>query len=255
MLGRIPGLNRLLKFSDRGMTEDQWDDVSVEDAEAAEFRLGLPDEVKSVLKDRYRLNRLGPEKLDAGDIGRLAVLDDFYGDYLKLTQRIKGAQEQKDDAGEKTARTELQRLAGNAQHDSRPVDDDASGRMRRMASEKIAGSRLDPERQDDVFRHTGIEPPATIELDRELRALRTKKRAYDQAVRDTKEPAKRPAAMQAARANRLSTSEEFRRQRLEDMHLRIRAIEKKMEAGTIDRDEGEQQIKRLVGLVKKKPAA
>jgi hypothetical protein len=75
----IPGLSGLLKVSDRGATEQQWESVEEEDREAAKLRLSMPQNVRDMLKERYRLNRLGAERLDEQDRSRLSILNSWYG--------------------------------------------------------------------------------------------------------------------------------------------------------------------------------
>lgn len=96
VVGSVPGLSRFLKTSDRGIREKEELDHTVEDAEAARFRLSLPDEVRNLVRERYRLE-LEKENISDDDRERRAELSHWYGSaYLRLTKEIKAAEHDKD---------------------------------------------------------------------------------------------------------------------------------------------------------------
>lgn len=92
IVGSVPGLDRIIKTSNRGMYEDAWNDVDLKDAEAARLRLKLDDVTRNLVKERYRLNRMGEDRLSEGDARRRAIVNTFYKDYLDLTLTIKEAE-------------------------------------------------------------------------------------------------------------------------------------------------------------------
>jgi len=89
----FPGMSRFIRESDRGLDQERWSREEVEEMESARFRMGLPDGVRDILQARNRLVRFsgGREKseLSREEIRTKAIYDDFYGDYLSLTDAIK----------------------------------------------------------------------------------------------------------------------------------------------------------------------
>ncbi|HWE97601.1 MAG TPA: hypothetical protein VG269_26835 [Tepidisphaeraceae bacterium] len=107
VVGSVPGLSRFLKTSDRGIREKEELDHTVEDAEAARFRLSLPDEVRNLVRERYRLE-LEKENISDDDRERRAELSHWYGStYLRLTKEIKAAEHDKDADSAKELRAAL----------------------------------------------------------------------------------------------------------------------------------------------------
>lgn len=119
----ISGVSAWLKTSDRGMSEKKWADVDMQEAEKARFKLGLPENTKALLMDRYRLNRLlGAEKKDfaPSDRQRLGVLNQWYSDvYLPVTKQMKALQEAKRTADFEKAKANLQTMTDQALQRSR----------------------------------------------------------------------------------------------------------------------------------------
>lgn len=96
VIGSVPGLSRILKISNRGMYEDAWSEVREEEAEGARRRLKLDDLTRNLLRERYRLTRLGEERLNLRDLVRRALLNEHYKVYLDITKGIKAAEERGD---------------------------------------------------------------------------------------------------------------------------------------------------------------
>lgn len=112
IVGSVPGLSRVLRFSNRGLSEDDWADVEMEDAEAARLRLSLSDPVRRLVKERYRLNRIGVERLELTDVERRQVLNLFYTKaYLPLTRELAHARQSGNKARSAELVDELDRLA------------------------------------------------------------------------------------------------------------------------------------------------
>jgi hypothetical protein len=101
VIGSIPGLERILRVSDRGLDEKAWEEVDLKDQESARFKLGLPQNARNATRERYRLQRLRaaaadkPEgKLPKHDEKRLNVLMGWYRDvYLPATRYMHEAQD------------------------------------------------------------------------------------------------------------------------------------------------------------------
>lgn len=89
----FPGMSRFIRESDQGLDQERWNREEVEEAESARFRLGLPDGVRDILQERNRLIRFsgGDEKSDLSrqEKAAKAIYNDFYSDYLMLTDAIK----------------------------------------------------------------------------------------------------------------------------------------------------------------------
>lgn len=98
VIGSVPGLERILRVSDRGIAEKQWEEVDLEDQEKARFKLGLPKSATSLTRERYRLQRLrSAEEHEFKQVPRLERLNAWYRDvYLPLTRMMSAAQEHGD---------------------------------------------------------------------------------------------------------------------------------------------------------------
>lgn len=88
----IPGLSAIVRVSDRGISERQWKDVEAEDAEKADVRLKMPANVKAASQERYRLNRLGKERITPEQNSRRQLLNRWYGQYLNAQKLIARAE-------------------------------------------------------------------------------------------------------------------------------------------------------------------
>jgi hypothetical protein len=109
VVGSIPGVSRFVKISDRGVREQQQVEAELKDAEAARFRLSLPDDVRALVRERYRLSLVDKEKLPAKDQDRRAELNRWYDRvYLRLTKAIKQAKAEGDAKAEADARKDLE---------------------------------------------------------------------------------------------------------------------------------------------------
>lgn len=91
----VPGLNRMVKFSDRGVREGMWEQETAEEARSAAFRLSLEpqDDIRRMLRMRHSLNRLqggrNPQNLAADDWVRRDILNDYYNTYTEMTKAIR----------------------------------------------------------------------------------------------------------------------------------------------------------------------
>lgn len=114
VIGAIPGINRLIRFSDRGIEEGRWAEIESEDAERAKFRLSLDDETRSLVKLRYKLNRFGVERLNQTEQIERARVNAWYANsYLNITKAIDSAVA----TGNKAMETELRKqLADSAKN-------------------------------------------------------------------------------------------------------------------------------------------
>lgn len=88
IVGSVPGLSRIVNISDRGMYEDAWAQVRMDDAESARLKLKLDDLTLRHLRDRYALDRLGDDRLTQPDRERRILLNSWYKQYLSLTEMI-----------------------------------------------------------------------------------------------------------------------------------------------------------------------
>jgi hypothetical protein len=110
IINSIPGLSRMVKVTDRGAVEQQWEDVAEEDRDAAAIRLSMPRHVKDLQRERYRLNRLGTGRLDPADRSRRTLLNAWYGSvYRPALENIQSAVESGDDTRANELREELNR--------------------------------------------------------------------------------------------------------------------------------------------------
>lgn len=110
----LPGIERILKVSDRGLTEAAWESVALEDAERARLRLSLPANARNLVRQRYSLNRLGDERIDGARRYRRQVLNDFYRRvYLPVTKELQVADQENDDRRADALRKTLEREANN----------------------------------------------------------------------------------------------------------------------------------------------
>jgi hypothetical protein len=74
----VPGLSRLLKVSDRGETERMWADVDEEREATARAKMSMPQAWRDLVKERYRLNTLGDERLKPAQRARRKHLNAWY---------------------------------------------------------------------------------------------------------------------------------------------------------------------------------
>lgn len=116
VISTIPGLNRMLKMSDKGLSEQQTAELNLEDQEKARFALDLPQDARNLVRERYRLNRLGDDKLTQQERQRRAQVNDFYnGAYLPLTKEMWELQQLKDPKYDRTIGELKDRLKDLAQ--------------------------------------------------------------------------------------------------------------------------------------------
>ena len=103
-----PGLNSLLRVSDRGLSEKEWSRVEAEESEADVFKLRLPPKAQQATKDLYYLRR--KKELSTQEYGEKEVISAWYNQaYLPLTDIMKG-----DDAdATSAARKELEEVTTN----------------------------------------------------------------------------------------------------------------------------------------------
>jgi hypothetical protein len=87
----VPGVSSMMKISDRGAQEQRWEDVEAEDRVAAELRLKMPANVRKASQDRYRLNRLGAERLTPRERSQRAKLNQWYSVYEAHRKAIANA--------------------------------------------------------------------------------------------------------------------------------------------------------------------
>lgn len=102
IIGPIPGISRLLKVSDRGASEESWKQVDAEDKEKAELRLAMPENARRLNAERYRLNRLGDDKLSFEDKQRRAQINKWYSEiyndhYKQIEAAVKSGNAKKAD--------------------------------------------------------------------------------------------------------------------------------------------------------------
>lgn len=91
----IPGLNRLLKISDRGISERRWNEIEAEERKRAAIKVAMPEKVRDALSERYRLNRFGEERLTEPEKQRRLDLNAWYRDsYLP---GLRGLEQGKDE--------------------------------------------------------------------------------------------------------------------------------------------------------------
>lgn len=76
-----PGLRRLIRITDRGLSEQQWVDVEAEDTARAELKLSLPSEARSLTRERAKLNRLGDTRLTKDEQKKRATINAWFSGY------------------------------------------------------------------------------------------------------------------------------------------------------------------------------
>jgi hypothetical protein len=115
LITQLPGISAILRTSDRGLSEKQWEAVQLDEQEAARFRLGLPDEARSLVRERYRLKRIGVDALTPAQRARLMPVEGFYrSSYVPLTRLMKDAQARGDTKRVEQLRGMLQAAARRA---------------------------------------------------------------------------------------------------------------------------------------------
>ncbi len=116
VVNSTPGLSRILHVSDRGATERQYQEVEEEDREDAKLRLSMPQNVRDVQKERYRLSRLGADRLNEQQRPRLAILNAWYSSVYDPARTSIKAEDGKTDrkALEADTAAVLKNLAGES---------------------------------------------------------------------------------------------------------------------------------------------
>ena len=86
------GLNRYLRISDRGIDEEQWLQIELEERESAKFKQSLPPAVRRMTTEYWKLARLDKAKMHP-ELRTKAHFHKqwYYNVYLPLTQTIKAA--------------------------------------------------------------------------------------------------------------------------------------------------------------------
>jgi len=109
-LSTLPGPSRFLKINNYGDMERTWKQIEAEDAENAAIRLYLPESARQLSVERYRLNRLGVEKLSAHERARRATLNAWhrsvYLPYRKAIARLHRAGASREKIAEVATRME-----------------------------------------------------------------------------------------------------------------------------------------------------
>lgn len=111
VLRSLPAINRVLKESDRGLKESEWAEVELEESERQRLKLELGKKTRATVKERYRLNRLGPERLSEKENARRIRVNEWYKRYLDTSKGIDTAIGENDDARVKQLRKELEESA------------------------------------------------------------------------------------------------------------------------------------------------
>ncbi len=269
ILGNIPGLKELVRVSDRGMAEDQWSKVDLEDQEAARFRLGLPDNVRKLVGERYRLQRLGYENLSESQAVRLAQLQRFYSGYLDTTAKMKAAQDRKDAATSDRLKKELE-VSAKTSEALPPADQ--RGALKDEARDRILKGELTRDVQDRTLGKLGMQAPADLAITRELHDLTKQMDAHMDARKRYSELSRSASAAQAkgdaASAESLKAQArellpmakrpvdlERRLELLRRAEERIRAIRQRIKEGGIDKDAGEDLIRKWVRATQQRAAS
>jgi len=111
----VPGLNRILRISNRGKDAFTWAKLENDEIERARFRLRLPPNAHDASTERYFLNRR--RTIDALDqkkrIRRLALNDWYNLYYLPLTEQIRDAEDAEQRSEANRFREELQEHSAN----------------------------------------------------------------------------------------------------------------------------------------------
>lgn len=144
IVNSTPGLSRLLKVSDRGSTESQWEDVSEEDAKAAAIRLAMPQNVRDLQRERYRLNRLGDDRIEKKDQARKSLLNAWFGGvYREALDEIRAAVESGDEAKAVKLRKELEAETGRIlKNQSQKFINSRRAKLRKTASREFPKAGL-----------------------------------------------------------------------------------------------------------------
>lgn len=87
----LPGVSRLLRVSNRGLSEEEWAGFENDERERERFRLSLPQHVRNLTSERYLFMRRGEQS--GQDELRDKVLDLWYSrSYLPITQDLRDAE-------------------------------------------------------------------------------------------------------------------------------------------------------------------
>jgi hypothetical protein len=183
----IPGLSRLVRVSDKGLSEEEWLEIENEDREKARFRLGLPTETRRLTVERYRMMRqtTAGKDLSAVEIERKAIVDHWYSAYyLPLVEEIKN----KEAEGESAAREReaLSKISDEV------FNDNISDEFREKAIEE-ASKRARRGEKAEITRKTRSEEKGAAAADEVLLETETEKKA---AKAKRSEDRKTPAAQE-----------------------------------------------------------
>jgi len=143
---------------------------------------------------------------------------------------------------------------------------DERQKLEKEVRDKILTSDKPAARQDEWLAQTGIAPPIELPLDRELHALNQGGRDEADARRQGQSLMRQSAAASGAgdkdkaillrqqaidlmKGSRQDAVDAARRRRLEAAHQAIGRIRRQIEEGSVDRDTGEGQIRRILGEV------
>ena len=90
-LRSVPGINRFLRISDRGLTEVQWAEVMANQQEDARFRHRLPKEAKALSKNLYLLSNRNRSSMNDYDRDRKKLLSVWNTTYRSQVEAMKAA--------------------------------------------------------------------------------------------------------------------------------------------------------------------
>jgi hypothetical protein len=106
------GFQRIIKITDRGLSEAMWTAVENEDQEDAQFLASLPVDVRRATNYRYMLNRRAKVDLTVDQKRDKRRLNGWYADiYAPRTKAIKAAEKRGDEATAERLRSSLETSA------------------------------------------------------------------------------------------------------------------------------------------------
>ena len=145
----VPGLDRLIRISDRGLDEEAMASMAAEAAETAGRIARLDPATRTLLHDRYKLNMLSDHGLRERLQRRRAVANHWYRtEYAPRMEAIEAAEAAGDKSRAGLLMDELRAAS------SRILNDEAAGRMDEFADRLMVLERLTtlaagmPERKD-----------------------------------------------------------------------------------------------------------
>lgn len=113
-LQSVPGLNRIIKISDYGLTEKTRAKIAEKQAEKAEITSKLPQGVRRLISERsFLINKKNADSLTPQEQRRLSRLKNFYRSYTSIRKTLNASAERGDTRAVKQLNDNLERISKN----------------------------------------------------------------------------------------------------------------------------------------------